>query len=216
MTVRLLLVDDHEVVREGLAAALTAGDAYEIVGTAGTGARGIVEAGRARPDLALIDHRLPDMAGDDLCRGIRATSTRTVVVVLSSYVGEDTVRDAFEAGASAYVSKAAGLAELRQTLEEVLAGSPEDEPVIARQLRDLVVRRRETLSLTPQQERVLELAAEGLTYREVGERLYISESTVRFHMQKLKIRFEARTKTELIAKAIRTGWLPQATEDVHA
>jgi DNA-binding NarL/FixJ family response regulator len=215
MSVRVLVVDDHEVVREGLAASLAADGRFEIVATAASGSQAVLQAGRACPDLALIDFRLPDMSGDRLCREIRGRSGRTAVIVLSSYVSEDTVRSAMDAGAAAYVSKAAGLAELRATLEEVVASDPAvHEPVIVRQLHELVARRKQDLRITPQQERVLELAADGMTYREVGERLFISESTVRFHMQKLKVRFGARTKTDLIAKAIRSGLIPPAPEHV--
>jgi DNA-binding NarL/FixJ family response regulator len=214
MTVRVLIADDHEVVREGLASCLGAGGRFEIVATARSGAEARELAARARPDLALVDFRLPDVSGDVLCRDIRSRSPRTAVVVLSSYMSEDTVRAAMEAGAAAYVSKAAGLAPLRAALERVLTNEPADEPVIVRQLHELVARRRDHIAFTPQQERVLELAAAGLTYREVGARLFISESTVRFHMQKLKAHLGARNKTELIAKAIRVGVLPPAQEDV--
>jgi DNA-binding CsgD family transcriptional regulator len=90
------------------------------------------------------------------------------------------------------------------------------ERQIVSQLHALVSRRSGESRLTPQQERVLELSAEGLTYREIGSRLFISESTVRFHMQKLKAKFNARTKTELIARAIRSGAMAPAAEDVGA
>jgi DNA-binding NarL/FixJ family response regulator len=217
MSVRLLIVDDHEVVREGLSATLGADDRFEVVATASSGAEAQLRAGRACPDIALVDYRLPDISGDRLCREIRLRSKRTAVVILSSYLSEDAVRSAMEAGAAAYVSKAAGLAELRGVLAEVAADDgAAHEPVIIRQLHELVARRREDVHLTPQQERVLELAAEGMTYREVGARLFISESTVRFHMQKLKARFGARTKTDLIAKAIRSGLIAPAPEHIRS
>ena len=168
---------------------------------------------RSRPDLALIDLRLPDMMGDRLCAELRTRLPSILVVVLSSYMSEDTVRAAMEAGAAAYITKGAGLAELRKALAAVL---DDREGLATRrssgQLRDLVSRRDDDSRLTPQQERVLELSAEGLTYREIGARLFISESTVRFHMQKLKAKFSARTKTELIARAIRSGAMAPAAE----
>jgi DNA-binding NarL/FixJ family response regulator len=213
--VRVLVVDDHEVVREGLAAALSSDGQFEIVAAVSTAAAALSVAARLGPDLALVDLRLPDMMGDRLCRELRSRFPETAVVVLSSYVSEDTVRTAMEAGASAYITKGAGLSELRKALAGVIASSAEPvERQIVAQLHDLVARRRYQMMLTPQQERVLELAAVGLTYREIGARLFISESTVRFHMQKLKGKFEARTKTELIATAIRSGALPPAAEDL--
>jgi len=212
--VRLLVVDDHEVVREGLAAALAADGRFEIVGAVGTAAAALREARRSNPQVALIDLRLPDMTGDLLCRELRSRQPATAIVILSSYLSEDLVRAAIEAGAVGYVAKAASLSELRETLEQVvgLAGAITEQPIVS-QLRELVARRAGEALLTPQQERVLELAADGLTYREIGERLYISESTVRFHMQKLKVKLSARSKTDLIARAIRAGVIAPAEED---
>jgi DNA-binding NarL/FixJ family response regulator len=215
--VRVLVVDDHEVVREGLAAALSADGQFEIVGAVSTAAAALAAAARTRPDVALVDLRLPDMMGDRLCGELRTRFPATAVVVLSSYVSEDTIRGAMEAGASAYITKGAGLSELRNALAAVAAtGSEPVERQIVSQLHELVLRRPDSTRLTPQQERVLELSAEGLTYSEIGARLFISESTVRFHMQKLKGKFDARTKTELIARAIRSGALAPALEDLGA
>jgi len=138
------------------------------------------------------------------------------VIILSTYLSEETVRGALQAGAAAYVTKAAGLPELLAAIERVRLGrsvtSPASGPQIVKQLHQLVNERMSGTTPTPQQERVLELAAEGYTNQEIGKRLYISESTVRFHVQKLKAKFEARTKTELIAKAIRTGFIAPAGE----
>jgi DNA-binding NarL/FixJ family response regulator len=211
--VRVLVVDDHEVVREGLSAALAASGQFEVVAAVATGAAALVIAGRSRPDVVLLDLRLPDLMGDRVCAELRRRYPSTAVVVLSSYVSEDTVRAAMEAGASAYVTKGAGLSELRKALIEVVATDKvQAKPQIIGQLHDLVSRRADVNRLTPQQERVLELSADGLTYREIGARLFISESTVRFHMQKLKGKFGARTKTELIARAIRSGAMAPAAE----
>jgi DNA-binding NarL/FixJ family response regulator len=215
--VRVLVIDDHEVVREGLSAALSCDGAFEVVAAAATAASGMLAAARARPDVALVDLRLPDTDGAVLCRGIRQRYPGTAVVVLSSYVSEDTVRSAMEAGASAYVTKGAGLAELRQAIVRAVADRDAfGDCQIVGQLHDLVSQRSVGGRLTTQQERVLELSAEGLTYREIGARLFISESTVRFHMQKLKEKLGARTKTELVARAIRTGAMAPAIEDMTA
>jgi DNA-binding NarL/FixJ family response regulator len=211
--IRVLVVDDHEVVREGVSAALAADEQFEVVGAVPTAAAALQVASRTRPDVALVDLRLPDLVGDRLCAELRRRLPSTAVVVLSSYMSEDTVRTAMEAGAAAYITKGAGLAELRKALKGVStdAGEATERPIVG-QLHALVSRRTDGNRLTPQQERVLELSAEGLTYREIGARLFISESTVRFHIQKLKANFGARTKAELIARAIRSGALPPAAE----
>jgi DNA-binding NarL/FixJ family response regulator len=212
--IRLLIVDDHEVVREGLAASLAADERFEVIAAAGSAADALAALRRIRPDVAIVDLRLPDMGGTELCRRLRERLPTTPVVMLSSYASEDTIRAAMAAGATAYVSKSAGLDDLRTVLERVVAGGPDAaEPQIVEQLHGLLVRRDDSARPTPRQERVLDLVAEGLTYHEIGERLFISESTVRFHMQKLKTKFGARTKTDLIAKAIRSGFIAPANED---
>jgi DNA-binding NarL/FixJ family response regulator len=213
---RILIVDDHEIVRQGLLATLS--HKYDVVAAAANAAEALREAERSAPDVAIVDLRLPDLAGDELCSQLRARCPNTAVVILTTYVNDETVRRAIQAGASAYVTKAAGLPELLEVLrrleDETARGSadPTDAPQIVAQLHALVARRLEAAPLTPQQENILELAAQGLTNREVGARLYISESTVRFHLQKLKAKFDARSKTDLIARAIRSGAISPAPE----
>lgn len=214
---RLLIVDDHEVVREGLASALAADERFEIVGTVATGKAALERARQTLPDIALVDLRLPDMRGEDLTREIRQRFPSTAVIVLSTYLGEGTVRASLDAGAAAYVTKAAGLPELRAAIDRVISEDGQVDgaaaPQIVKQLHSLVAARMDDSIPTPRQEAVLELAAQGLTNGEIGDRLFISESTVRFHVQKLKEKFSAKTKTELIAKAIRTGFIAPALED---
>lgn len=214
---RVLIVDDHEIVREGLLATLSADERLEVVGSAATAAEALQQVRRTLPDVALIDLRLPDLSGEELCRKIRSDFPGTQVIILSTYLSEETVRGALNAGAAAYVTKAAGLPELRAALERVMDDSagppPGGGPQIVKALHELVSSRMVSAMPTPQQERVVELAAEGLTNNEIGARLFISESTVRFHMQKLKDKLGARTKTELIARAIRTGVISPAAED---
>lgn len=215
---RTLIVDDHEVVREGLAATLDGSSEVVVVGSAGTGADALVVARRALPDLALVDLRLPDMTGTELCSRLRRVLPSISVIVLSGYLSEETVRGAFAASAAAYVTKSAGLHELRAAIRRVAAGRCRDaEEVPARvveQLHGAACTRSGGWSPTPHQEQVLELAAQGLTNREIGNRLFISESTVRFHVQNLKQRFSARTRTELVARTIRLGVIAPALEDV--
>jgi DNA-binding NarL/FixJ family response regulator len=208
--VRIIVVDDHEVVREGLLATLGSQPGLTIVGVAATGRASIDLVRRTGPDVALVDLRLPDMSGNDVCREIVALAPGTRVVMLTTYLSEAVVRDALTAGAYAFVSKAAGVGKLVDVIRECGApdasrASQHEVPLIVHELHELVAAREGGLRATPQQERVLELAANGLTNREVGERLFISESTVRFHIQKLKDVTAARTRTELIAKAIRAG-----------
>lgn len=216
MNVRIMIVDDHEIVREGVRAALSRTPGMEIVGEASTGREALRRVRQTLPDIALVDLRLPDMRGEDLTREFTRDFPGTSVIILSTYLSEETVRGALQAGAAAYVTKAAGLPELVAAIERVCSGQgapgAASGPQIVKQLHALVNERMSGTTPTPQQERVLELAAQGFTNHEIGDRLFISESTVRFHVQKLKAKFEARTKTELIAKAIRTGFIAPAGE----
>jgi DNA-binding NarL/FixJ family response regulator len=213
---RIMIVDDHEIVREGVRATLTADPKIDVVATAASGREALRCARQTLPDIALVDLRLPDMRGEDLTRELTRDFPSTAVIILSTYLSEETVRGALEAGASAYVTKAAGLPELRAAIDRVAKGDRAEGatagPQIVKQLHSMVTDRMSGATPTPQQERVLELAAQGFTNQEIGSRLFISESTVRFHVQKLKAKFAARTKTELIAKAIRTGFIAPAGE----
>jgi DNA-binding NarL/FixJ family response regulator len=214
--VRIMIVDDHEIVREGVRASLSRTPGIEVVAEASTGREALRCVRQKLPDIALVDLRLPDMRGEDLTRELSRDFPGTRVIILSTYLSEETVRGALQAGASAYVTKSAGLEELLAAIARVGAGygarGPGTGPQIVKQLHALVTERMSGTTPTPQQERVLELAAQGFTNHEIGDRLFISESTVRFHVQKLKAKFEARTKTELIAKAIRTGFIAPARE----
>lgn len=213
---RVMIVDDHEIVREGLRASLSRAEGVEVVGEAASGKEALRRVRQTLPDIALIDLRLPDMRGEELTRELTRDFPSTAVIILSTYLSEETVRGALEAGAAGYVTKAAGLPALMAAIDRVREGygSPGTSagPQIVKQLHALVTERMAGVTPTPQQERVLELAAQGFTNHEIGERLFISESTVRFHVQKLKAKFDARSKTELIAKAIRTGFIAPAGE----
>ena len=208
---RLLIVDDHEVVREGLMAALSSDIRFTLVGGASSAEQAVEMARQERPDVAIVDMHLPDLPGHELCSQLRALLRDITVIALSSYLTEEAVRNAIRGGASAYVTKAAGLQELRAALDEVCtrngnrSGDALNVTQIVRRLEQLVEARSDSSSPTPQQARVLQLAAEGLTYGEIAKRLHISESTVRFHIQKLKLKFETNSKTELVARAIRSG-----------
>jgi DNA-binding NarL/FixJ family response regulator len=206
---RILIVDDHEVVREGLVAALSSDANREVVAVASTAEEGVRRAKQTLPDVALVDFRLPDMSGIELCRHMRQNFPSMALVMLTSYLSEDTVRDAIQAGVTGYVTKSAGLTELRRVLARIEdapgATHPDGASQIVEQLHRIAHANAGGAGPTPQQQRVLELAAEGLTNEQIGARLFISESTVRFHLQKLKAKLGARSKTELIARAIRKG-----------
>jgi DNA-binding NarL/FixJ family response regulator len=211
-----MIVDDHDLVRHGIRSVLASDSRVRVVAEASTGELALRHAAAARFDLVLVDLRLPDMRGEDVVRGIRKVSPGTAIIVVSAYLSEDTVRGALDAGAVGYVTKTAGLTELRTVVDRVVRGERASIAAtghqIVERLHSLSIEANGQASLTPQQERVLELVAAGWTYQEVGSRLFITESTVRFHVQKMKQKFAARTKTELIATAIRRGAIAPAAE----
>jgi DNA-binding NarL/FixJ family response regulator len=216
--VRVLIVDDHEVVRNGIVASLRASPRYRIVGVAGTGAEAISLARRVRPEVAIVDLRLPDMTGEMVCRQLIADTPGVAVVMLTTYLSDDTVRSAQAAGATAYVTKSAGIGVLKETLEQIAAGA---QDTLARQSAPVIVHRLDRLAsgraaghlTTPHQRRVLELAADGLTNGQIGARLNISESTVRFHIQKLKRLFSVPSRTALVVRAVQDGVIAPGPED---
>jgi DNA-binding NarL/FixJ family response regulator len=215
--VRLLLVDDHEVVREGLRGILNRDARYEVVGAASSGAEAVRAAGALRPDVVLLDLRLPDRPGEEVCRAIGDASPRSAIVVLTTDTREEAVRASAESGAHAYVTKSAGLQELRTVLEQIAAQRTSgvgNEQILAH-LRHVIAGNRdggEAGNVTRQQQRVLELATRGLTNKEIGARLYITESTVRFHIQNLKSRLGAQSKTELVVRALERGLVSKRDE----
>ncbi|HEY6779721.1 MAG TPA: response regulator transcription factor, partial [Thermoleophilaceae bacterium] len=119
---RIMIVDDHEIVREGVRATLTADPRIDVVATAASGREALRRARQTLPDIALVDLRLPDMRGEELTRELTRDFPSTAVIILTTYLSEETVRGALEAGASAYVTKAAGLPELRNAIERVMRG----------------------------------------------------------------------------------------------
>lgn len=191
---------------------------YSVVGTASTAAEAVEVARSTLPDIALVDIRLPDLSGDQLCPVLKDVVPGISLIILTTYLSEEMVRRSLAAGAAEYVTKAAGLPELLAALDRVKskaqAGKPQHASGIVQQLYDVSAKRLQAVPLTPQQESVLELAAQGLTNDEIGRRLFITESTVRFHLGKLRETFAARSKTELVAKAIRAGAISPAL-DAH-
>jgi DNA-binding NarL/FixJ family response regulator len=218
---RLLLVDDHEVVLEGLRSVFDPDDHYEVSGVATSGKEAVRAVAALRPDVVLLDLRLPDARGEAVCELLREASPRSAVVVLTTDRREEAVRAAAEAGAHAYVTKSAGLRELRKVLETIsmLPGDPgvtAGRDQILNCLREVIAENsqgRDKSDITRQQRRVLELAVKGLTNSEIGGRLYLSESTVRFHVQNLKAKLRVHTKTEMVVRALDAGLVTGTPEE---
>ena len=184
--IRILLVDDSEMVRTGLRALLATEPSFDIVGEAATVAAGVDAAGRLQPNVVLLDIRLPDGSGIDACRQIRKRSPETRVLIVTSVIDESVVDDSIRAGAHGYLLKEIDGRGLVAAVRDVAGGkSILDPAVTARVLQNFRNSGggREMLSvLSPQEKRVLALIAEGNTNKEVGAKLELSEKTVKNYL----------------------------------
>lgn len=194
---RCLLADDHPALTVAVAAYLT-DNGFDVVGPAPDGRRAVLLAAEERPELALIDYRMPRLSGVELIRAVREASPETRVAVYTAEADAKIAQDVLDAGAVALVLKEAPLADLVRALEAALAGGSYLDPALA---RDITPAR----TLTQRELDVLELLAEGLQHEEIGRRLGISSETVRTHLRKACDRLDAGTRTQAVATALRLG-----------
>jgi DNA-binding NarL/FixJ family response regulator len=195
MSVRCLLADDHPALVVAVSELLRRND-FEIVGPAPDGPRAVAAAGVELPELALVDYRMPRLAGAELIAKLLEASPKTGVVVYTAEADERVVADALGAGARAVVLKEAPLADLLRALEEARAGRIYVDPVTGIGA---------VPELRPDELAVLSLLAEGLSHEAIGRRLSIGGGTVRSHMRKASERLGASTRTQAVATALRLG-----------
>jgi DNA-binding NarL/FixJ family response regulator len=191
-----LVADDHPALRAAVAEFLLA-TGYRVIGPVADG-RSAVNAAREHPDAAVLDYRMPRLAGTELVREVLAAAPGTRIVVYTADGGEELAAGALAAGAAGVVLKEAPLADLARALEAVLAGGTYLDPALAQ--RDAKAAR-----LTEREHDVLELLAEGLGHAEIGKRLGIGSETVRTHLRKACERLESSTRTQAVATALRLG-----------
>jgi DNA-binding NarL/FixJ family response regulator len=188
---RILLVDDHEVVRQGLAALLARRPAFQVVAEAGTAAEALAAARRHRPDVVIMDVRLPDGTGIEACRDIRAELPETRVVMLTSYPDEEAVLAAIMAGASGYLLKQIRGRDLVEALESIGRGDSLLDPAVTERVLERVRRvasgqgRDELSELTAQERKILMLVAEGKTNREIAAEVFLSDKTVKNYVSSI-------------------------------
>jgi two-component system response regulator DevR len=200
--IRILIVDDHAVVRIGLKTVLANASGFRVVGEAGTVAESVALAVQARPDVVLMDVRLPDGSGVEACRRIKADNPDIRVVMLTSYQDEEAIVGAVMAGASGYLLKQADAERLIQAIRDAAAGESSLDPraagTLLTQFRELSAKQAEAelAGLTDRERRMLALIAEGYTNRAIGEVLHLSEKTVRNHVSQLlrKLGFQRRSQ----------------------
>ncbi len=201
VSVRVVLVDDHEVVRRGLRDLLDTEDDVEVVAEAGGVDEALVRARATEPDVAVVDMRLPDGDGLDLCRRLRELPSGPHCLVLTAFDDEQALVGAINAGASGYLLKQVRGQDLVNAVREVAAGRSLLDPVTTRRvldrMRDSSERQPDELeALTEQERRVLDLIGEGLSNRQIAERLFLAEKTVKNYVTSVlaKLGMERRTQ----------------------
>ena len=186
---RILLCDDHEVVREGLRVLISRQDGMNVVGEAGTVAEAIEAAARSKPDVVIMDVRLPDGSGVEACRAIRETRPETKVIMLTSYADDDALFASIIAGASGYLLKQTRGQAVVDAITAVAAGGSLLDPDVTGKVLERVRQSRDEdpalASLTEQERKVLAGLAEGHTNREIGEKLFLSEKTVKNYVSRI-------------------------------
>jgi DNA-binding NarL/FixJ family response regulator len=205
--IRILLVDDHRIVREGLASMLSTQTDLRIVGEAGTGREAIASIKRLQPDIVLLDLEMPDLDGVSVLQEIHPAFPSVRIIVLTAYGSEELILEAVRAGAKGYLLKGAGLDEVLHAVRVVAAGGSLLEPAIAERLLGSVERLlrtgREPEILTERERDILTLIARGFSNKAIGEELHLAERTVKFHATIIFRKLGVANRAEATAKALR-------------
>jgi len=203
--IRVYLLDDHEVVRRGLVDLLQAGGDIEVVGQSGLAQEAVRRIPAFRPDVMILDARLPDGNGIDVCRDVRAVDSSIKGLILTSYEDDEALFAAIMAGASGYVLKQIRGTDLVDAVRRVAEGQSLLDPAVTQRvlerIRNGVEAPRELAGLTDQERRILEFIAEGLTNREIASRMFLAEKTVKNYVSHLlaKLGLERRTQAAVLA-----------------
>jgi DNA-binding NarL/FixJ family response regulator len=231
-TIRVLLADDQRIVREGLSMLVGLLPGVEVAGTAADGAEALALAAELRPDVVLMDLRMPRCDGVQATRTLHEASPEIKVIVLTTYADDRSVIDALRAGARGYLTKDAGADEIQQALRKVTSGQAVIDPAVQHHLVDAVAGdagrspapasaqpsgrvggassgARLPHGLTPREAEVLALIAEGLSNAEIAARLVVSEATVKSHVNHLLSKTGARDRAQAVSYAYRNGLAPE-------
>jgi DNA-binding NarL/FixJ family response regulator len=206
-TIRVFLLDDHEVVRRGIAAVLTTDPAIEVVGEAETARQAIARIPAARPDVAILDVRLPDGDGVTVCREVRSLVPGLACLMLTSFADDEALFDAVMAGAAGYMLKQIHGTDLVGAVRTLADGKslldPESTARMMERLRERAQRDDPLGQLSDRERRILDLIGEGMTNRQIGERLFLAEKTVKNYVSALLAKLDMRRRTEVAALAAR-------------
>ncbi|NVM76694.1 DNA-binding NarL/FixJ family response regulator [Duganella sp. SG902] len=199
--ITVLMVDDHPIFLAGVASALETMPGVRLVGQAGSGAEAVAQHRRLRPDVTLMDLQLPDMHGSEAIAAIRNETPEARVIVLTTYEGNVQAAQAIRAGAVGYMLKSAVRHELQETIMTVHSGRRRILPSVACALAEQMY----MSALTPREVEVLQLAAMGNTNQKIGDRLGLSEGTIKTHMKNVLAKMQANDRTHAVLLGIQRG-----------
>jgi DNA-binding NarL/FixJ family response regulator len=209
VTIRVLLADDQRVVRDGLTLLLGLLPGVEVLDAASDGAQAVELAERLRPDVVLMDLRMPRCDGVEATKLLRERCPSIKVIVLTTYADDRSVLDALRAGARGYLTKDAGAAQINDTLHRVTSGQAVIDPAVAEHVINAITPDEPTPplpdALTPREIEVLTLIADGLSNTEIARRLTISEATVKSHINRLLSKTGVRDRAQAVGYAYRYG-----------
>lgn len=210
VTIRVLLADDHRMLREGLRRSLTE-EGFEVVGEAENGEEAVDMAAELRPDIVLMDVSMPEMDGVEATRVIRATDTATQVIMLTMHADKEVLAEAIRSGASGYLVKDCSIEEVSEAVRMAVQGDTALSPQLAATMLE-EVRRLDVPDtseadqiITKREEEVLQRIADGCSTPEVAEQLYISQKTVKNHLASIYQKLDARDRTQAVLQAVRMG-----------
>lgn len=198
--VRIYLVDDHEVVRRGLAELINGEDDLEVVGEAGTAGMALAGIAKAEPDVAVLDVRLPDGNGIEICRDVRARDPQIACLMLTSFGEDEALFDAIMAGAAGYLLKDVRGSDLLDAIRRVAKGDSLLDPAVTGKVLERLRRGDDEdprlASLSDQERKILALIADGLTNRQIAERMHLAEKTVKNYVSNLLAKLGMHRRTE--------------------
>jgi two-component system, NarL family, response regulator DevR len=210
VAIRVFLVDDHEIVRRGIADLIGTAEDLEVVGEASGVAEALARAPHIRPDVAVLDVRMPDGNGIELCRDLRSQLPEVACLMLTSYADDEALFDAIMAGAAGFVLKQVLGSDLLNAIRTVGGGGSLMDPKTTAALMGRIRREREDQNplnkLTEQERAVFDLIGEGLTNRQIGERLFLAEKTIKNYVSHLlnKLGMQRRTQAAVLAAELRS------------